>query len=190
MNTAVLRLDIAGIPQDWVTPEEAAKIFCEGDIVWSTGPTVATLRGGRSRLTGEQTVFPVPAVIATRGRASVDLASFVPPLTRHNDRLFARDRHLCAYCGEQFPARQLSREHVVPLSRKGQDTWTNVVSACVPCNTRKAARTPDQAGMPLLYLPYEPNWFEDFLLQRGGRTILADQMEFLTSRLPPHSRLL
>lgn len=190
MNTAVLRLDVSGIPQDWLTPMEAAKIVCEGDVVWSVGPTVATLHGGTSRITGLQSTLDIPAVLATRGRANFDLAATTPPLTRDNSRLFVRDRHLCAYCGEVMSPNRLTREHVVPFAQGGQDRWTNVVTACTPCNSRKAARTPEEAGMPLLYLPYAPNWFEDFLLRRSGRTILADQMEFLVRRLPPHSRLL
>lgn len=190
MNAAVLRLDVTGIPQEWVSPQEAAKIYCEGDVVWTAGPSIVTLRGGRSRLTGEQSVLEIPAVLATRGRANVDLASSSPALGRDNGRLFTRDRRLCAYCGEVFPENRLTREHVVPFAQNGQDVWTNVVTACRECNARKANRTPEGARMPLLYLPYAPNYFEDFLLRRGDRTVLADQMEFLVKRLPAHSRLL
>lgn len=190
MNTAVLRLDVTGIPQEWLNPHQAAKVCCEGDVVWSAGPTIVTLRGGTSRATGVQSILEIPAVLATRGRSTVDLAACAPALTRDNARLFTRDRHLCAYCGEVFSVGHLTREHVKPFGKGGLDTWTNVVTACRPCNSRKANRTPEGAGMPLLYLPYAPNWFEDFLLRREGRSILADQMEFLIRRLPAHSRLL
>jgi 5-methylcytosine-specific restriction endonuclease McrA len=119
----------------------------------------------------------------------MDLAGQVPPLGRHNHKLFERDRRLCAYCGEVFPVAILTREHIRPLSQRGPDTWMNVVTACKGCNHRKGPRTPEQARMPLLYLPYTPNWFEDFLLQKGGKKILADQMEFLLSRVSQESRL-
>ena len=65
----------------------------------------------------------------------------------------------------------------------------NVVTACIKCNSRKGCRTPEEAGMSLLYLPYTPNWFEDLILQAGGRKILADQMEFLMAKVPTNSRL-
>ena len=58
----------------------------------------------------------------------------------------------------------------------------NVVTACRACNHRKSSRTPEQAGMALLYTPYVPSLWEDFILR--NRRILADQMEFLMAHLP------
>jgi 5-methylcytosine-specific restriction endonuclease McrA len=75
----------------------------------------------------------------------------------------------------------------VPESRGGRWTWMNLVTACGPCNGRKADRTPEEAGMPLLYLPYVPNRFEAFLL--AGRHVRADVHEWLAARLPKDSRL-
>ena len=69
----------------------------------------------------------------------------------------------------------------------GHDTWMNVVTACRACNHRKGSRTPEQAGMSLLYAPYVPSLWEDFILR--NRRILADQMEFLMAHLPKTSRL-
>jgi 5-methylcytosine-specific restriction endonuclease McrA len=75
----------------------------------------------------------------------------------------------------------------MPLSKGGRDTWENVVSACFPCNSRKRNRTPQQAGMPLLAVPYRPSWIEHLIL--SNRHILADQMEFLRNQLPRNSRI-
>jgi 5-methylcytosine-specific restriction endonuclease McrA len=56
--------------------------------------------------------------------------------TRFN--VFLRDRFTCQYCGGQaFAASALTFEHVVPRSHGGQTTWSNIVTACVPCNTGK-----------------------------------------------------
>ena len=63
----------------------------------------------------------------------------------------------------------------------------NLVTACAVCNGRKADRTPEEAGMPLLYLPYVPTRFESFLLE--GRHIRGDVHDWLAARLPKHSRL-
>jgi 5-methylcytosine-specific restriction endonuclease McrA len=103
-----------------------------------------------------------------------------------NTALFARDRHLCLYCGQHFHKTQLTRDHVLPLSKRGQDEWENVVSACLHCNVRKGSRTPQQAGMPLLAVPYRPSWVEHLIL--SNRNILVDQMQFLVGHLPKHRR--
>ena len=63
----------------------------------------------------------------------------------------------------------------------------NLVAACKPCNARKADRTPEEASMQLLLLPYVPSRFEDFLLE--GRSNRADVYEWLATRLPKGSRL-
>lgn len=81
------------------------------------------------------------------------------PLTtvRFNRKnLFARDNHRCQYCGQNRPSSQLSLDHVVPRSLGGKTTWENIVCSCLPCNSRKGGRTPDQAGMRLLTKPAKP----------------------------------
>ncbi|HEX9939468.1 MAG TPA: HNH endonuclease, partial [Longimicrobium sp.] len=55
---------------------------------------------------------------------------------------------------------RLTRDHVMPVSRGGQDVWRNVATACEPCNNLKADRTPDEAGMPLLAEPRTPTAWE------------------------------
>jgi 5-methylcytosine-specific restriction endonuclease McrA len=86
-----------------------------------------------------------------------------------------------------FTERALQCEHIVPQSRGGRWTWMNLVTACAACNGRKANRTPEEAGMPLVYLPYVPSRFEAFLLE--GRNIRADVHEWLAARLPKLSRM-
>ena len=70
--------------------------------------------------------------------------------------LFARDDNHCQYCGRRFPTTELSLDHVIPRSRGGESTWTNVVCACTGCNKRKGGRTPREARMKLVRLPAEP----------------------------------
>jgi len=74
--------------------------------------------------------------------------------TRRN--IFYRDKNRCQYCGANFRQKDLNLDHVVPLSRGGKSTWDNVVCACVPCNTRKGARSPSKAGMRLIRRPKKP----------------------------------
>jgi 5-methylcytosine-specific restriction endonuclease McrA len=70
--------------------------------------------------------------------------------------ILARDENRCQYCGRKLSASQLSIDHVVPKSRGGKSTWTNVVAACNPCNTRKGGRMPWEASMKLRKTPQPP----------------------------------
>ena len=79
-----------------------------------------------------------------------------------NTFLFARDDYECQYCGRhrgELKGRQfLTRDHVVPTSRGGKNTWENVVTSCSPCNNRKGDRLPREVGMTLRTVPTEPNY--------------------------------
>lgn len=61
-----------------------------------------------------------------------------------------RDEFTCQYCGDRLPMRKLEMEHVLPKSRGGKTSWNNVVMACTDCNSYKADRTPEEAGMGLI----------------------------------------
>ncbi len=186
----VLKLDISGVPEAWISREDAAGYYATGSIAWTLGEPMTVLRGGINRR-GVQSRIDVHPILAVNGASAAGiLLASVPRLTRFNHKLFARDRNMCAYCGEVFPVEQLEREHIVPLSQGGADRWMNVVASCRPCNQKKANRTPDQARMPLLYLPYVPSRWEDMILQARSEHIVADQMEFLKAGLPQGSRLL
>ena len=79
-----------------------------------------------------------------------------------NTFLFARDGYKCMYCGrtqyELRPREALTRDHVIPISRGGLNVWTNVVTACSPCNTRKSNHLLAECGMNLLQEPTEPHF--------------------------------
>jgi hypothetical protein len=186
MHSTVLQLDIQGTPQAWIGLEEAALHYAAGSVAWEGGAgPLATLRGGWNALSGRQSLIAVAPIVAVRGHARRNLFDVMPGVTKA--RLLRRDRHTCAYCGDVFAERDLQAEHIVPDSRGGPYTWMNLVAACAGCNARKANRTPEEAGMPLLYLPYVPTRFEAFLME--GRRIRADVHEWLAARLPRHSRL-
>lgn len=79
-----------------------------------------------------------------------------------NTFLFARDRYRCQFCGrgqhELKPRESLTRDHLVPLSRGGTNDWTNVVTACSACNTRKSNHLPAEIGMHPIAAPVEPHF--------------------------------
>jgi 5-methylcytosine-specific restriction endonuclease McrA len=181
----VLQLDVSGRPQAWLSAKEAAVLYACDGVAWTLGETFYVLRGGIQRRTGLQSRIEVHPIVAVRGSVPARAWRQSPALS--NPKLFVRDRHVCAYCGGHFPADDLTREHIVPTSRGGVDTWMNCITACRTCNGNKGNRMPEEARMSLLYLPYVPSLHEDMILR--GRRILADQMEFLLASVPRHSRL-
>jgi len=70
--------------------------------------------------------------------------------------IYVRDDYTCQYCARQFEPEDLTFDHVVPVARGGRRSWENIVTACMPCNRRKDARTPAEAGMTLLRQPRRP----------------------------------
>lgn len=177
-HVKVLQLNIAGQPQCWLTREKAATLAVKGLVAWSASTTELMLTGGTSRITGERSVVSFNSIIAIRGAITKHTTHDRIELT--NKSLFARDKYICAYCGDQFlkkPTTTLSRDHVIPTSRGGEDTWTNVVTACIPCNHKKANKLVDGDKLKLLYVPYMPCKSEALLL--SNRNVLADQLEFL-----------
>jgi len=79
-----------------------------------------------------------------------------------NTFLFARDDYTCQYCGKHRGALRgrefLTRDHILPVSRGGGNTWDNVVTSCSRCNNRKGGRLPAEAGLRLRSAPLEPNY--------------------------------
>ncbi|MBN1300249.1 MAG: HNH endonuclease [Melioribacteraceae bacterium] len=96
--------------------------------------------------------FQWPSVIRLNNYIKLPYKDII--LTRKN--ILRRDKHKCAYCGRSdLP---LTIDHVRPKARGGNDSWENLVSACLPCNNKKGDRTPDEAGIKLRIKPYKPNY--------------------------------
>lgn len=181
----VLKLSAHGLPQSWITLEQAVLHYAADDVRWTLGSQIAVFHGGNNAVTGFQSCIEVHSIIGTRGVPRCNPHATTPGLT--NTKLFARDGNMCAYCGKKFVSELLTREHIIPVCQQGGSNWMNLVTACRSCNHRKGPRTPEQARMPLLYAPYVPSIWEDFILR--NRRILADQMEFLRMHVPRTSRL-
>jgi hypothetical protein len=184
----ILRTDISGMPLEWITYQDAVRLYYGGQVAFTCGRLLYRVRGGHNALTGRRSVIDVNSIVATEGSVQASLkgkAGYIPPL--NNNTLFRRDDFLCMYCGDRHRVGELSRDHIRPVSRGGDDVWANVVTACKRCNNHKGNRTPEQAGMELLAVPFTPTHAEYVYLQ--GRRILADQMEFLRAHFPRRSPL-
>ncbi len=178
----ILKLDAAGHPIRWISYQEATVLSFNEKVVWELGQKIP-LYGGINAESGNQSIFELSPILAcndqtySRGGGKILLT---------NRTLFARDNYRCQYCGDVFTSSKLTRDHVTPVSRNGTNTWSNCTSACRRCNQRKDDRTPEEAGMQLLSVPYTPSPSQNLILQ--NRRILADQKEFLEAKIPKSSK--
>mgnify|MGYP001119415639 CR=1 FL=1 len=171
----ILRLDVAGQPRGWITLHEAVTAYARGDVLYGIGEPLPPILGGTQRLSGQRSRIDLQPIVALQGRI-VD--SFNLPLC--NRSLFRRDDHRCLYCGTQQNRGELTRDHVLPTSRGGHDRWENVVAACRRCNWQKSDRTPEEAHMPLLAVPFKPNAWEWHFLAKDR--LLTEQMDYLSQQ--------
>jgi 5-methylcytosine-specific restriction endonuclease McrA len=123
---------------DWVEVSQTKREFRAEEYDW-----VRTVRFQ----------IAVPKIIRLLGYDK--LPSAAVKLNRRN--LFARDQNRCQYCGRRYPTSELSLDHVIPRSQGGNNTWDNIVCACIHCNVKKGGRTPQQAHMKLVAVPRKPH---------------------------------
>lgn len=182
----ILALNKGGVPLDWISYERSAYYKAKNKILWTMGQYEVILRGGTNAVTGQQSRLILDSIVAIDYDSNpTSHRKANPSLT--NKTLFERDRNVCGYCGAIYKTGSLTRDHVQPTSRRGKDTWENCVTACYDCNQYKGDKTPEEADMPLLYVPYAPTFSEYMILK--NRNILQDQMDFLMKSVSKHSRL-
>ncbi|MGI9280402.1 MAG: HNH endonuclease [Endozoicomonas sp.] len=180
----ILRLNAAGQPVEWLTWQETVCLYSRDLIRWSLGDVIYKVRGGYNRWLGTQTIIELPSIIACGGKR-VFPARTNPALT--NSSLFERDNHQCMYCGKFLSRKYLTRDHILPTSRGGQDDWMNVVASCKRCNQFKSDRLLEELDMTLVALPYRPNAAEYLALVNSHR-ILSEQADYLSSQFSENCR--
>jgi len=119
----------------------------------------------------ESITIKVPAVAVLRRK--VKMVKTGIKFSKVNVAL--RDGFRCQYCNVRLPLSQLEFEHVIPRAQwkksSSPTVWENIVMACTECNSRKADRTPSEAGMPLLSVPRKPK-----ALPMGGPFLDVDNI--------------
>lgn len=88
--------------------------------------------------TEETGVWRVPSIIRFLSKAVFHKRNV--KFNRHN--VWLRDAGRCQYCMEKLSTQEFTYDHVLPQSRGGKTSWENIVCACIPCNHKKADRTP------------------------------------------------
>ena len=91
----ILKLTGNGIPQGWLTLEEAVLHYAAGEVIWELGQEIATLHGGNNAISGLRSQITVNSIIGVAGFGKVNPFDVVPLLT--NDKLFRRDKNICGY---------------------------------------------------------------------------------------------
>jgi hypothetical protein len=128
----VLKLSAQGLPQSWISLEQAVIHYASDEVRWESGGEVAVFHGGHNAVTGLQSIIRINSIIGTRGVPNINPFNLRPGLT--NSKLFARDRNVCAYCGDHFHEEDLTREHIIPFANHGVDPAT---TARVPARPRR-----------------------------------------------------
>lgn len=182
----ILALNKGGEAMGWIDYEDSAYYHSKGKILWTLGTYELVLRGGTNAMTGKQSILKLDSIIALDCDLSPSkYRKNTPTLT--NVALFNRDKYICAYCGSVYKKHILTRDHIIPVSKGGPDTWENCVTSCQGCNQYKGDKTLEQADMKLIYVPYTPTYNESLILQ--NRNILVDQMQYLLKGVSKNSRL-
>lgn len=191
---SVLALDKNWVPHRWISHDEAIVLEAKNLVIDHLGEAIM-YHGGMNARTGMQSTIETSTIIVVDGAPTAKKYK-EPTLT--NGALFARDRHVCAYCGQLHTAHSLTRDHIHPQSKGGKDNWMNVVTACKPCNSLKGDLAPGQKlpgdlwspqgtkVMDPLYVPYVPCKAESMILRH--RAIKADQMKFLLDQITNKDR--
>ena len=112
---------------------------------------VDVIANGDGELHSASATWPIPAVLRLRYMVRVPYRQNIS-LTRRGVML--RDQRRCQFAHCSRAASTI--DHVVPRSRGGEHTWTNVVAACGPCNTRKGSRLLSEIGWALRHSPVPP----------------------------------
>jgi 5-methylcytosine-specific restriction endonuclease McrA len=152
MSTAAAQSPVLFLDAD-MTPlrvETWQRAFC--DLVLGKVQVIEYSRDRTIRGIGRD--YPMPSVVRVVRRFRRDRARV--KFSRIN--IYARDRFVCQYDGRRYASEDLTFDHVLPRSRGGRTTWDNIVTCCVPCNSEKGDRTPEEAAMPLLSRPRKPRY--------------------------------
>jgi 5-methylcytosine-specific restriction endonuclease McrA len=160
--TRLLSLDALVLGQSW---EPIERVHWQRAMVWWVAGRVEVVEVWPDVFVRTaQDLFEVPSVVRFHRARRRDRR--VVPFSR--DAVWIRDGGACQYCGLGLTRREATWDHVLPKSRGGGASWSNIVVACRPCNQRKGNRTPGEARMMLLKTPQRPSQAAlPFLIQRG-----------------------
>ncbi len=171
-QAAVLVLDVDFQPLRIDRWQKAATAWAKGKI--------EVIEHSRDRtIKGVNTTHPMPSVVRVLRRFKREKQAI--RFSRLN--IYARDAFTCQYCRQQLPSEELTFDHVMPKSRGGVTSWDNIVTCCIDCNSRKANKTPAEAGMQLARQPRKPRWLPIVTVDMDIRRVPAEWQPYWSSAL-------
>ena len=150
-------------------------------ISWQRALTLFTL--GKCEIVEEydgfirssKLVLKMPAVV----RLLYAFRRHKKPVKFTRINVHARDNYTCQYCAQKFPLSELTYDHVIPRAQGGTTHWGNITSSCSACNSKKAGRTPKQAGMKLLSEPKQPKWLAAIEIRLSQQSTPSEWWSYL-----------
>jgi 5-methylcytosine-specific restriction endonuclease McrA len=126
--------------------EAICLVYLEKVTVFNFHDTFISSAGGEK--------FQLPSVLQVKGKSRLERK-----LTLTKINIFKRDKYKCAYCGEKFTHKELTLDHIHPISRGGnKKSWDNLITSCGTCNNKKSNKLLNEINISLLFKPFEPNW--------------------------------
>jgi hypothetical protein len=117
----VLKLSAQGLPQSWISLEQAVLHYAADQVRWEAGAEVAVFRGGHNAMTGQQSIITVNSIIGTKGVPNIN--PFRSQARPHQQQaLRARPQCLRLLRRQHFHEDELTREHIIPFARTARIT--------------------------------------------------------------------
>ena len=153
-------------------------------VLWYQGKVDVLEHHNNAIVRSFQAAFKVPSVIRLKTYVRLN---FQKKIRFSRENVYRRDEFTCQYCDKVHAARELTLDHVFPVSKGGEKSWTNIVTACKSCNQKKGDKTPQQAGMPLKSPPREPGWLPTLHLEIKIQTAPESWRDYLFFSSPDTS---
>jgi len=147
--------------------KKAITLLCQGKV--------EVLEEYEREIHGISISFRLPSVL----RLLIKIRPHQQVVKFSRQNIFSRDKYKCQYCSRKLKAGDLTFDHVTPLARGGKTTWTNIVAACVVCNSKKSGHTLQEAKMKLIKEPIRPTWSPVLTLTIGFRETPVSWRDYL-----------
>ena len=97
--------------------------------------------------------YPLPEVIRLHSYVRIPHKTHTPT----KKSILIRDQYTCQYCGSTR-INKLTIDHIIPISKGGQNTWENLVACCHHCNNKKGDKLLEDIKMTLRNKPFHPTY--------------------------------
>ncbi len=129
-----------------------------------------------ARVAPEKAVFrPALPMFLLPGWNGTNMGTRLAISKKTRFEVFKRDRFTCQYCGAHPPDAVLHVDHIVPVAEDGPSDMDNYVTACMPCNLGKGARSLEAVPQSLAEKAAEVAEREEQLM--GWHAVMSDRRE-------------